>query len=539
VEFRRYEKIARLGTTDTEGILNGTVYVAPKLDGTNGSVWRQGDTIYFGSRSRRLGEGDDNAGFKAANKDDPRLHKILDEHPNWRLYGEWLCLSGDTTVRLVSGGKRGHVTTLREMYKYSTERAVETLAYIKKDGSRSTTTRDPWWSRNGMPSCFSYFVDEDTIKPQRISKIISTGDKQVFKIVTRKGYEISSTKDHKFLTNVGWKPLSSIVVGDVVAVSQLKNLKGGRSYGKGTRAIRLKFKHLRSSRRCAGCGSGSSLEVHHIDEDWRNNATENLAVYCKDCHGKQHNNITASNQSYDYEFDKIISIEDDGVIDCYDISMGVEENSSSFVANGFIVHNCPHTIRGYKKDAWRKFYIYDVYDGERFLKPDEWMEDISSAGLDYIFHSSLYKPTMEEVEAVRTLLSSKYMKEGEIGEGIVLKNFSFINKYGEKKYAKYINEFFHNRPKKDKLVHLIEDEIATEVTKELVDKTVAKILVAEDTDRWDRKTMIPRLIETVYHDVITEKLYDKLKKLKLPVVNFKLLKGSISRAIRENGEEYF
>jgi len=290
VEFRRYEKIARLGTTDTEGILDGTVYVAPKLDGTNGSVWRQGATIYFGSRSRRLGEGDDNAGFKTANKDDPRLHKILDEHPNWRLYGEWLV---------------------------------------------------------------------------------------------------------------------------------------------------------------------------------------------------------------------------------------------------------PHTIRGYKKDAWRKFYIYDVYDGERFLKPDEWMEDISSAGLDYIFHSSLYKPTMEEVEAIRTLLSSKYMKEGEVGEGIVLKNFSFINKYGEKKYAKYINEFFHNRPKKEKLVHLTEDEIATEVTKELVDKTVAKILVAEDTDRWDRKTMIPRLIETVYHDVITEKLYDKLKKLKLPTVNFKLLKWSISRAIRENGEEYF
>ena len=290
MEFRRYEKIARLGTEETDGILKGTVYVAPKLDGTNASVWKQYENLYFGSRSRRLGEGDDNAGFKHSNKDDDRIHKLLEMHPSWRLYGEWLV---------------------------------------------------------------------------------------------------------------------------------------------------------------------------------------------------------------------------------------------------------PHTIKGYKEDAWRKFYVYDVHNGERFLEPSEWDCEIYTAGLDYITHVRFDNPTMEEVEVALQLLSKKYMKDGEIGEGIVLKNFSFINRFGEMKYAKYINEGFQNRPKKEALENLVEDTIASVVTEALVHKTAAKILSASGTVQWDRKTMIPRLIETVYHDVITEKLYDMLKELKSPTVNFKLLKGSVSRAIKEVGKEYF
>ena len=37
-EFVKYQHVERLGTDETEGILDGIVYVFYKIDGTNGSV---------------------------------------------------------------------------------------------------------------------------------------------------------------------------------------------------------------------------------------------------------------------------------------------------------------------------------------------------------------------------------------------------------------------------------------------------------------------------------------------------------------------
>lgn len=34
-----------------------------------------------------------------------------------------------------------------------------------------------------------------------------------------------------------------------------------------------------------------TLEVHHIDGDWKNNALENLLVICTDCHNNIHNKL--------------------------------------------------------------------------------------------------------------------------------------------------------------------------------------------------------------------------------------------------------
>ena len=60
--FKKYQHIERLGTDETEGILDGLVYVFPKIDGTNGSIWweptcmskttKNHGCIRFGSRNR-------------------------------------------------------------------------------------------------------------------------------------------------------------------------------------------------------------------------------------------------------------------------------------------------------------------------------------------------------------------------------------------------------------------------------------------------------------------------------------------------------
>lgn len=54
------------------------------------------------------------------------------------------------------------------------------------------------------------------------------------------------------------------------------------------------------------------------------------------------------------------------------------------------------------------------------------------------------------------------------------------------------------------------------VTKHLVDKVYAKIV----SDSGWSKGQIPRLLNTVYHDLILEEMWDILKKYKNPKIDF-------------------
>lgn len=94
--MKSYLHVYRLGKEDVEGILNGTCYIQPKLDGTNGSVWYDRDTcsIKCASRNRELSESKDNAGFYAwVHSDDPdavNLRRLCTICSDFIFYGEWL-----------------------------------------------------------------------------------------------------------------------------------------------------------------------------------------------------------------------------------------------------------------------------------------------------------------------------------------------------------------------------------------------------------------------------------------------------------------
>lgn len=88
--FEKYQHIERIGNREVEGLLEGKVYIYPKLDGTNGVVWWEGGKVHFGSRNHGLGEGADNHGFKAALATETRFEGFFAKHPHTRIYGEWL-----------------------------------------------------------------------------------------------------------------------------------------------------------------------------------------------------------------------------------------------------------------------------------------------------------------------------------------------------------------------------------------------------------------------------------------------------------------
>lgn len=90
MNYRKYEKIHRLGKEETEGILSGVCYIQEKVDGANTSIWlKDNGTLGTGSRSQEIREGFN--GFC----DYVNSHKGIKAFfeacgPRFTLYGEWL-----------------------------------------------------------------------------------------------------------------------------------------------------------------------------------------------------------------------------------------------------------------------------------------------------------------------------------------------------------------------------------------------------------------------------------------------------------------
>jgi len=90
MKYHKYQHIEKIGTGDTDGILNGTVYVTCKIDGDNGAVYLDGGAVHCGARTMEIDEKNDIGGFAKFILHDPRIEKALKAHPDWIIYGEWL-----------------------------------------------------------------------------------------------------------------------------------------------------------------------------------------------------------------------------------------------------------------------------------------------------------------------------------------------------------------------------------------------------------------------------------------------------------------
>jgi hypothetical protein len=205
----------------------------------------------------------------------------------------------------------------------------------------------------------------------------------------------------------------------------------------------------------------------------------------------------------------------------------------------------PHTLKTYNDDAWRKFYVFDVYDRnkERLLSYDEYSEGLVAAGINVIAPIAIIKNG--SIDHFTECLSKAHylVKDGEgSGEGVVIKNYDYTNKYGRQTWAKIVtNEFKakHHIAMGAPVVgcEIVEEKIAARyVTQALVDKVEAKIV--NEMDGWSSK-YIPRLIHTVYYDLVTEETWNFVKEFKNPKVDFKVLSHYVTAKIKELKKELF
>lgn len=210
----------------------------------------------------------------------------------------------------------------------------------------------------------------------------------------------------------------------------------------------------------------------------------------------------------------------------------------------------PHSLKTYRDEAWRKFYIFDVcVDSEdggamEYLPYSVYAPLLDEHGLDYI-------PLLAEVrngsyeQFVGLLEKNQYLiKDGQgAGEGIVIKNYSYKNKYGRTTWAKIVRSEFreiHSRTMGAPIVHgekMVEEEIVEKYcTSALIEKEYAKIVT--EIGFWSSK-MIPRLLSSVFYSLVSEESWNIVKEYKLPKINFKTLQALAIDKIKKERKDIF
>lgn len=193
----------------------------------------------------------------------------------------------------------------------------------------------------------------------------------------------------------------------------------------------------------------------------------------------------------------------------------------------------PHSLKTYRDDAWRKFYIFDVCvdadneTGLEYLPYDVYQPLVAEFDLDYLAPLRIIKNGSLEDFLKCCEENNVLIKDGSgVGEGVVIKNYDFYNRFRRQTWAKIVTSEFKEKHRKEmgapfKENNLVEEDIVnTFVTRAFVEKEHAKIVT--ENDGWSSK-YIPQLLGRVYHELICEEIWNILKAFKNPTINFKVL----------------
>lgn len=201
-------------------------------------------------------------------------------------------------------------------------------------------------------------VNSDThlIEHTHVTDCWEVGTEDVYELSTESGKKIKATKDHPFLTEVGYVELQNLKVGDFVYTqaqgkeSTQDANKFNKVNGQWVQTWCRKNKDFVSDRQnglCKVCGKPlpKPFDLHHIVPRHVDISKafdiSNVIAVCPTCHKQLHQNQSTYNNTGAVLYtkpDKIISITYIGKETVYDLS--VESDEHNFIANEFVVHNC-------------------------------------------------------------------------------------------------------------------------------------------------------------------------------------------------------
>lgn len=203
----------------------------------------------------------------------------------------------------------------------------------------------------------------------------------------------------------------------------------------------------------------------------------------------------------------------------------------------------PHTLKTYNDNAWMNFYVFDVMVGDEYADYTKYSELLQQHNIEYIPPICIINnPSYERL--IGLLEQNDYLvKDGNgIGEGIVIKNYDYKNKYGRVVWAKIVSNEFKGKHKKAmpneiKEKNLVEKDIVDKyITRSLLDKEQSKI--ENEMNGWSSK-YIPRLINVVFYNLIREESWHFVKEFKNPTIDFKRLSFFTTSKIKELKPDVF
>lgn len=323
--------------------------------------------------------------LKTSNIEASMANSIFNEMKYFGGYGFNLCFHGDTTVIRSSGNQyQSKEITIKELW----------------DVQNSKTSHGKKFRRQGIQILQ---MDADgRIRPGKLKKIYQNGIQQTYVVKTKSNKSLIVTKNHKLLTDKGYKKIKDLFVKDKLIVigkrenynkngKQCERAKGKTYKNKGKKGFLsgsdnpswldgrtrlfndIKNKViLRSKGLCEICYSknkGQRYEFSHKKTLEENNgdfskyhSMENIWYLCNSCHKKyDYENGTRKkrwSKGYSTFADEIISIKKSvSSYMTYDVEMETSEHN--LVANGIVSHNS-HSVE-YSAISWHCMYCKVYY----------------------------------------------------------------------------------------------------------------------------------------------------------------------------------
>lgn len=189
------------------------------------------------------------------------------------------------------------------------------------------------------------------------------------------------------------------------------------------------------------------------------------------------------------------------------------------------------------------FYVFDAMVGDEYVDFGSYSSELQQYNIEYIPAICIINnPSYERL--IGLLEQNDYLvKDGNgIGEGIVIKNYDYKNKYGRVVWAKIVSNEFKGKHKKAmpneiKEKNLVEKDIVDKyITRSLLDKEQSKI--ENEMNGWSSK-YIPRLINVVFYNLIREESWNFVKEFKNPTIDFKRLSFFTTSKIKELKPDVF
>lgn len=208
----------------------------------------------------------------------------------------------------------------------------------------------------------------------------------------------------------------------------------------------------------------------------------------------------------------------------------------------------PHNIKQYSLDSWDNFYIFDAkLDGIEYAHWEAYGYLLALHGFKVIPYSDKIIVTGSMNEEAREATTERINQHVEanhyllpddvVGEGVVIKNYPYRNKYGRQTWAKVVRQEFKEstRRKPRASVDGLERTLAEYY---ITDALTTKILEKQEAGI-EKHEVIGRLMNEVFRDFVVEELHDSIKKHKYPAINFHVLRKEIQNRVRVVRKELF